>query len=197
MIAYKGFNHDLTSIMGDHKDENCIFTPGETKEVPASKTARDGFHCCENITDCMTYYDWDGKNRFFRVAADGDIDEDDQNRIACTKITLIEELDQKGVCFAIMKYITQHPQRNDWKCSRHNIEVSNDSASVDTHIGIAVARGEYPIVRGCAGSVVGILVEDENGIIIDAHMAVVSGDQSGKWLRYHHGWEAVNEPEGN
>lgn len=197
MIAYKGFNHELTSVMGDNEDKNCIFTPGETKEVPTSKTARDGFHCCEYITECMTYYSWDGMNRFFRVAAGGDIDEDELNRIACTKITLVEELDQKGVCLAIMRYMIEHPQRNYWQCSKQNVDVSEDTASTDSHIGIAVARGEFPIVKGCSGSVVGILVEDKNGIIQDAHMTVVSGDQSEKWLRYHHGWEVVNEQKRN
>lgn len=193
MIAYKGFDHDLTSIMGDGKEKNCSFHLGETKEVPSSKTAVNGFHCCENITDCMTYYDWDGKNRFFRVSADGDIDEDSQNRIACTKITLVEELDQKGICLAIMMYMINHPLRDGWQCRRQNIDVSKEAASTDSPIGIAVARGMYPVAKGRSGSVVGIIIEDENGLIQDAHLAVVSGDWSRKWLRYHHGWEVVHE----
>ncbi len=50
MIAYKGFNEDLCSVMGDGKEENCSFRPNETKSVDASKTGRNGFHCCENPT---------------------------------------------------------------------------------------------------------------------------------------------------
>ena len=44
MIAYKGFTETLYSRLGDGKKENCNFRIGETKTVPESKTARNGFH---------------------------------------------------------------------------------------------------------------------------------------------------------
>lgn len=87
MRAYKGFTKELISRLGNGEKETCCFTPGETKEVEASKTVSSGFHCCENPFECLAYYAFDGSNRFFIVEAAGDIDEDDDERIACTKIT--------------------------------------------------------------------------------------------------------------
>lgn len=56
MIAYKGFNKELCSVMGDGNKQTCHFEPGETKKVEKSKTARNGFHCCENPFECLEYY---------------------------------------------------------------------------------------------------------------------------------------------
>lgn len=77
MRAYKGFTKELISRLGNGEKETCCFTPGETKEVEASKTVSSGFHCCENPFECLAYYAFDGSNRFFIVEAAGDIDEDD------------------------------------------------------------------------------------------------------------------------
>ena len=101
MIAYKGFTPELTSRLGDGKKETCTFEPGCTMTSEESKTARTGYHCCENPAECLAYYSWDGKNRFWKVEAEGDIDEDAHERIACTKITLLAKETDKKLYFSI------------------------------------------------------------------------------------------------
>lgn len=110
MMAFKGFTPNLKSVMGDGKKETCHFVPGETKKVEKSRTASSGFHCCEYPPACLRYYSWP-KSRFFRVEATGDIDEDDQNRIASTEITLVQELDAQLFAYYTMRYIIMHPRR--------------------------------------------------------------------------------------
>lgn len=182
MIAYKGFTKDLWSRLGDNKKDNCQFVIGEKKTVPESKTARNGFHCCENPFECTTYYDFDGQNRFFMVEAAGDIDEDECGRIACTEITLLKEL--TGTEFALhgMKYMIEHPDRKDWKSGKHRVKVAEDQAEAGGENYIAIARGSSPAVRGMEGSILGLLCENEDGEIKDAKLFVCSKEQAGKWL---------------
>lgn len=182
MIAYKGFTKTLWSRLGDRKEENCQFVIGETKKVESSKTARTGFHCCENPFDCVTYYDFDGENRFFRVEAAGDIDEDEQGRIACTEITLLKELSPLEFAMAGMQYMIEHPQRADWKSGKHRVKVEKDEAAAGGSGYIAIARGKEPKVKGSTGSILGLLFENEDGEIIAAKLFVCSKEQAGKWL---------------
>ena len=196
MKAYKGFTRRLASIMGDGDKENCYFKPGETKRVPESKTAQKGFHCCEYICDCFYYYDYNGINRFFEVEAAGDIDEDANNRIASTEITLTRELGQLDILYAIMEYIIRHPDRKGWERNCTGATVSRDFATNYEPYGVAVARGTDPEVSGAAGTWVGVIREetDENGNtkIKEAHVAGVTKQQAGKKLKYlDGGWKVV------
>lgn len=181
MKAYKGFTEDLWSRLGDGEKENCSFTIGETKEVPESKTARNGFHCCENPFDCLAYYSMDGKNRFFEVLAEGDIDEDESNRIACTKLTLVKELSPAAFALAGMRYMVTHPDRKGWEKRSGSVNVRKDEAEAGRKGHIAIARGSSPRVKGPEGSILGLIVEDESGIR-DAKMLVVPEELAGKWL---------------
>ena len=48
MKAFKGFNKNIESVMGNGKKESCTFELGKTYREKESKTIRSGFHCCEN-----------------------------------------------------------------------------------------------------------------------------------------------------
>lgn len=181
MIAFKGFTKDLKSVMGDGKKETCYFHPGETKEVETSKTGRNGFHCCENPFECLTYYALNGNNRFFRVEAAGDINEDASGRIACTRITLLEELSDMALAVAEMQYIINHPHRSDWEQRHYNVVVQKDTAEI-TGQGIAIARGKRPRVRGAEGAILGLLVDGNKGIR-ECKLFRVHAGQAGKWYR--------------
>lgn len=182
MKAFKGFTEDLWSKLGNGQEESCSFSIGETKEVPESKTARNGFHCCENPFECLTYYAMDGKNRFFRVEAAGDIDEDKDERIACTKITLLEELTPKAFALEGMKYIIEHPDRKNWEQNHRTVVVKKDEAEAREQKPIAIARGSNPKVKGPEGSILGLIVEDEQGIK-NAKLLICTGATADKWLR--------------
>lgn len=182
MKAFKGFTANLRSVMGDGKKETCCFVPGETKKVERSKTANSGFHCCENPFECLCYYQMNGKNRFFIVEAAGDIDEDEGGRIACTKITLVKELGMKEFTLEGMKYIIEHPDRANWQQNYGNVVVKQDEAEAKDNKSIAIARGSSPRVKGQKGSILGLIVEDEQEIK-NAKLLICTGATADKWLR--------------
>ena len=179
MRAYKGFTKELISRCGNDEAETCCFTPGETKEVEASKTASCGFHCCENPFECLDWYSFNGQNRFFVVEAAGDVDEDDYERIACTKITLVEELTPLKFAMEGMRYIISHPAREKWQQSKSCVTVARDRAKAYGTGCIAIARGENPVVTGVEGSILGLIVET-GGIITGAKLFVVTAEQAGR-----------------
>lgn len=190
MIAFKGFTPELTSRLGNGVKKDCTFEPGCTMEAKESKTARTGYHCCENPFECLAYYDLDGKNRFFKVVAEGDIDEDDNERISCTKITLTQELSLLQFAMEGMKYIIEHPQR-PWQQNKYKCEVREDEAEATQPFGIAIARGENPRVRGVKGSVLGIILE-KNGEIQLAKIMELKGaneELADKWITINQGRE--------
>lgn len=170
MIAYKGFNMRLESVMGNGKKETCSFEPGKTYKETESKTARSGFHCCENPFECLTYYSLDGQNRFFQVLAEGDINEDDNERIACTELTLVKELTLAEFALRGMEYMIMHPSREKWQQRYTNVCVAKDEAEAKSESSIAIARGPHPIVKGVPGSILGLIIEPVPGKITEAKM---------------------------
>lgn len=199
MIAYKGFNASLQSVMGDGQKDTCNFELGETKIVESSKTVRSGFHCCENPFECLFYYPMDGKNRFFKVEAAGDIDEDSQERIACTQLTMLEELTPLHFAMEGMKYIINHPDRKKWKQNYRGVIVAADEAEAMAKGNIAIARGINPMVKGPEGSILGLIVEGEQGIE-QCKLFVVNAFRANKWLALKKNREleaVINEEESN
>lgn len=191
MIAYKGFSHKLTSVMGNGRKEKCSFEPGSTMTETECKTARNGYHCCENPFECLRYYALNGENRFFKVEAAGNIDEDASERIACTKITLLEELTPLKLALEGMRYIIEHPYRERWEQEHGNVRVKKDEAEI-REWGIAIARGKDPRVRGPEGSILGLLVEDENGIA-NCKLFVQKKETAGKWHKLTKDREVVTD----
>ena len=189
MKAYKGFNGDLTCTKGNGVYQ---YEAGKTYYTDASQTARTGFHCCENPIDCLTWYGLPlgGYNsRLFLVEAAGDIDEID-DKIACTQITLIKELNLKALTLEVMRYIILHPNR-PWSKRGKLYEIAEDSADALKE-GFAIARGVDPVVKGKEGSVIAVLVEHPGNSeeFIDAKVGVVGVDiepdvwytvQDGEW----------------
>lgn len=190
MIAYKGFNKDLRSTYGNGKDKDCNFAPGETKKAPGAKTAREGFHCTENPFECLGWHPLGGESRYWKVEAHGDIDEGNDCQIACTEITLLKELDMCDLAYEGMEYIINHPRRTGWEQSRKLLQVQKDYAEAELG-GIAIARGLHPRAAGQKGSILGILQENEDGIIIYAKMRWVTAE----WERLTTGGVIADEKE--
>lgn len=180
MIAYKGFTQDLKSIMGNGKPETCSFRPGITMMEESSKTGQSGYHCCDHPFGCLDYYGWNGQNRFFKVEASGDINEDGKGRIACTEITLLKELSLAEMAMEEMAYMVEHPDRDGWECSHNMAHVVKDEGAC-TDGGIMIVRGENPRVSGVEGSIVGLL-KDEGGMITMARLSILVNDFTGIWL---------------
>lgn len=169
MIAYKGFKGDLTCTMGKGSYQ---YQPGVTFEEDSSKCARTGLHCTENPLDVLHYYGLNQGNRFFQVIAEGDIHEDGvDTRIACTRMTLVEELSVYKLLGHAMMYMVNHPQR-EWKQSLTLCQVAEDRAEVNCTGAIAVARGKDPVVRAAAGGYVGLIREPQPGQVEAARMCI-------------------------
>lgn len=189
MIAFKGFNPDIKSILGNDKEEKCCFHPGITMEETDCKTMRSGFHCCENPFECLTYYPMNGKNRFFKVDAGGNLDEDGAERIACTRITLLEELTPYTFALEGMKYMVSHMDREKWQQNHRNVVVNQDEAEAKEKEGIAIARGTDPKVKGPEGSILGLMVEKTPGWAAAAKVFRVTADLAGRWIRLNESGE--------
>ena len=188
MIAYKGISPDMTARLGNHDGE--VFEVGRTYTVKASKTARNGYHCCENPAQCLGYYDLKS-DRFFRVEAAGSIDEDDAERIACTKLTILQELDIKDFFCACIRYIVTHPDRHKWEWSGKGVEIARSSAKAAV---IAIARGEDPrAMIGEESGFIGLIMEDANGNLIAAKTVRVDGRNfyPGTWYHINHAGSVV------
>lgn len=173
MIAFKGFTEDLTANRGKGIYQ---YELGKTYIEEKSKTRSTGFHCAEYILDCMTWYEMDGKNRFFSVKAEGSIDEESGcSMVVCTKMTLLRELTVKEIAGYAMMYIVKHPLR-DWEKQTQNISVLRNEAKSTKENGIAIARGTNPKVKGAKGSVLGLILESESGEIQSAKVFEVGKD---------------------
>ena len=152
MIAFKGFTEDLTANCGKGIYQ---YELGKTYIEEKSKTRSTGFHCAEYILDCMTWYEMDGKNRFFSVKAEGSIDEESGcSMVVCTKMTLLKELTVKEIAGYAMMYIVKHPLR-DWEKQTQNISVLRNEAK---------------------RSVLGLILESELGEIQSAKVFEVGKD---------------------
>ncbi len=133
MIAYKGFNSDLTCrgyqfVMGMNVTDkaNC---------------AQNGFHCAENPLDCLTYYPSLYSSIYCIVDAGGDIDEDNNDsKISCTELNVVKILSLEEFFLHCLAFMVDHPKREA------SNRVSNEQGTAGN--GYAVVRGLDPIAKG-------------------------------------------------
>lgn len=171
MIAWKGVSKDMKGHGG------YVFKVGGIYEEKEAKTVRSGFHCTENPLACLTYFPLGMGNRYLMVSAKGDINEDGNERIACTRIEILREVSWMELALQGMQYIVEHPEREDWKRKGCGCAVSRDTAEAPPG-GIAIARGRNPMAKGPEGSFLGLLMEGEDGSIVRA-TAVLPGKRLG------------------
>ena len=182
MIAYKGFNGDLTCTFGKGVFQ---YEAGTTIEEDRSKCARTGLHCAEYVLDCLKWYPLGRGNRYFQVEAEGNIDEDGvDSKISCTKMTLKHELNVKEIALQAMMYICSHPHR-EWKHYSNICTVCEDSAEGRGEGSIAIARGKTPVVKGEIGTAAGLLVESPDSEEIEAAKFFVIDGKKVKAGRYY------------
>lgn len=171
MIVFKATNHDMTCHMGQGIFQYKLGVPAVAEN---SKCGGTGLHACEYVLDCTSYYNLSGRNRFFLAEAEGDIAEDGVNtRIACTKLTLVKELTHREIAGQALLFMVGHPCRDGWEAKRAMLEVKRNSASVNVCDGIAIARGENPMVKGVIGSHLGLIRENDDGTIAEAKLFTI------------------------
>ncbi len=169
MIAYKGFNKDLTCR--GHK-----FSVSDVNVCEEANCVKNGFHCAENPLDVLTYYPNMEESVYWLVLAEGDINEDGaDSKISCTELTLLQELTVEDFVWESLLYMAKHPGR-----AQNGIK---ETAKADA-LPFAIARGKAPRVQGKLGAVLGAAVESPGRAgIVKIAAAVVDGERlkPGAW----------------
>lgn len=173
MIVFKATNSDMTCTLGHGI---FLYQLGIPATAEKSKCADSGLHACEYVLDCTRYYSLGRGNRFFKAKAEGDIAEDGCNtRIACTRMTLLKELSNHDIAREAMLYMLRHPYRDGWQKSGYMLSTGEQTSEIEIQDGIAIARGKNPKVRGCIGSHMG-LIKEQDGKIVAAKLFEVDGE---------------------
>lgn len=147
MIAYKGFNKDLVCTMGKGQFQ---YEVGKTYKEDVAKCANTGFHCVEEPIEVLTWYS-NADSRYCIVEAGGDVHEDGMERISCTEMTILKEIDLQILGVLECKWIQNHPDRKE---SKH-IKRNNGFAAS----GIVIVRGKNPKAAGNMGTTIFLLKE--------------------------------------
>lgn len=157
--AYKGFHSDLTCTMGNgtyqYKENVWI-------EECEANCMRNGFHCCYNPLDCLSYYRNFSKSIYYLVNAGGDIHEDGSDtKIACTRIKLVKKLTMEEFVAHALIYMLDHPYL------KTNSIVKSETAYGKARDGFWIVRGKNPRCMAPIGTIVGMAQEaiDSNEIV--------------------------------
>lgn len=170
MKVFKATRSDMTCTMGSGTFRYQLGVPAV---ADGSKCGSTGLHACEYVLDCTGYYGLGGGNRFFLAEAAGDIAEDGINtRIACTELTLVQELTSREIAAQAVLYMVKHPRREGWKKAGRLLDVKEDCAIAEEPGAIAIARGSRPLAKGPLESHLGLVREDGSGIT-DARILTV------------------------
>lgn len=152
MKAYKGFHKDLTCTMGNGTFQ---YREKEWIEEPEANCMRNGFHCCYNPLDCLSYYRGFDKSVYYVVNASGDIHEDGNNtKIACTKIKLVKRLSIEEFVAHSLIYMSNHPYLET------NHIVKRERAYGEAQDGFWIVRGKNPRCIAPIGTIVGMAQEE-------------------------------------
>lgn len=168
IIAYKGFDKDLSCTSGGNKFQYRLNT---WNEEPEANCAKNGFHCAENPLDCLSYYPNMDKSVYYLVLADGDMNEDgNDSKISCTRMKLIRELTKEQFVAESILYISMHPLRSN--NSRVKI---NEAIAIS---GFAIVRGKTPVAKGKKGDILAFAKEQPNSSEIqEIGMLIVDGKE--------------------
>ena len=106
MKGYKMLNADMTAMYG-----SMTYEVGKTYELKEEIIpCKQGFHFCEELTDCLYYYpNLDNDKRFFEIET-GDNVIEKADKCATNEITLIRELSLEEV----LQYIRENKNKVNW-----------------------------------------------------------------------------------
>ena len=107
MKGYKMLNANMTAMYG-----SMTYEVGKTYELKEEIIpCKQGFHFCEELTDCLYYYpNLDNSKRFFEIETGDNIIEK-KDKCVTDEITLIRELSLEE----ILQYIRENKNKVNWK----------------------------------------------------------------------------------
>lgn len=154
MLAFKGFNSDMTCTLGKGTFKYEI---GKTYKEKEANCTRNGFHCCENPLDVLQWYD-NQDSRFCVVKADGEINQDNvETKISCTELTVVKEVTRLELAALGCEYIRKHPKRDD-----KSEFLIRDRGECENKSGFIIVRGKYPKAKAVNGGTFFLLQEEKN-----------------------------------
>ncbi len=172
MIAYKGFNKDLTCTMGHGTFQYEI---GKTYTEEEANCAQNGLHCVE---EPIRVLDWYPDGRYCKVKIE-DYHEDGTNKISAKKMTILSEMDLITLYISEATWMIKHWDRS------YSDRVSKRSAVAEEN-GIVIVRGKNPRAKGGMGALLILLQEAKKSKKIEVFgVLVVDGEHvlPDKW--YH------------
>ena len=169
MIAYKGFNPDLSYSLGCG---NIKYSKMEWNEENEASAGHVGMHCAADPLDCLDYYPVWKNSVYFMVMVDGDINETNGNsQISCTRMKLLKQLTLEEFVFCSVNYIAEHP----YLPMNHRVE-SEQPLNMDSE-DFLIVRGKDPVAGGRKGMVIGLLKESlSDNSITDMSVFTVGKD---------------------
>lgn len=166
MIAYKGFNKNLTCTMGKGVFQ---YEKGIWYKEENAKCANTGFHATDNPLDVLSYYN-KVDDRYFIVKLRGNIDEDGHNsRISAPEIMLLKELTKDELYHEGVVWMSVH-QKADWAA------VVKEEYGDARGTGNVVVRGKKPKAKGEVGDCLYIVKDDREGNIVEIGSFRVDGE---------------------
>lgn len=113
--SYKGTDENMCCKGYQYELNKVHVMDGEVK------LCESGFHCCKYLGDVFSYYALDGKNRFFRVRALININEEKRGnrygydrKLAAKEIEFISEITYEDLKEAINYYLPMVENSDEW-----------------------------------------------------------------------------------
>ena len=202
IIAYKGFNTDLTC-------RDFQFRIGETYTHEGKvETCASGFHACENQLDVFNHYN--PTSRFAIVECLGEINKESNgdSKIACGSIHIKAEI---GLPTLISKAVDLILSKIKWEAAKESntgyysaaTNTGNRSAATNTgDRSAAEVTGDHSIAAalgysskakaGESGAIVCVYRDDDNELVhIRASKVGENGIEAGKWYTLNESGEFV------
>ena len=184
IIAYKGFNTDLTC-------RDFQFRIGETYTHEGKVEAcASGFHACENPLDVFGYYN--PTSRFAIVECLGEINKESNgdSKIACGSIHIKAEI---GLPTLISKAVDLILSKIKWETAEESNTGNRSAAEVTGAHSIAAALGYSSKAKaGESGAIVCVYRNDDNELIhIRASKVGENGIEAGKWYTLNESGEFI------
>jgi len=142
VVAYKGFNRDLTC-------RGFQYEIGKTYEHDDEvKACESGFHACEHPLDVFRYYA-PATSRFAEVTLSGELSRDSEDsKIAASSITIVAELQLHELVERAIKYAfdrAEPSQKEKTDEGSHAASAAGDygAALASGYCGTSTATGDY------------------------------------------------------
>ena len=176
MIAYKGFNKDLTCTLGKGKYQYEI---GKTYEEEEAQCAQCGFHCVEEPIRVLDWY----KDGRWCVVDVQDIHEDGSDKISAKRMRIVKELSLHQLYAHEAAWLMKHPER----IGSQRVKKGKGTAEENDAV---IVRGANPKARGQKGALL-LLLREKKGKQTEVFAYQVDGEKV-KEMKWY-GWEGERD----